>query len=167
MTATITLVEGGGTSVWCLTFQVCSTTPSLLCVRVFMHKSLCCSWLLQCTLWNHLAYPQRTHASCSAVTFDSLWSETAHQFAYYVLKNHPRIPKSRRENPPKRQRLEIDSCYCAVPSAAFAREQKRVNILWCVVPVAQPLLHSQSEIASARSLCTQWRQTLNINMAPY
>lgn len=129
----------GETSTWCRTYQCVQSptaAPSPLCAcapvcvlftGVFVcFAADCCSRAPQ-----HLSgFPGRKHASCSTVTFDSLRSETAHQFAYYVLKNPPSVPKSKGgKNPLKRQCLEIDSCYCAVPSGAFAREQKRVNIL--------------------------------------
>lgn len=104
------------------------------------HPAAVCRGVLQLTVAlspQHLfGVPGRKHASCSTVTFDSLRSETAHQRPYYVLKKDPpSIPKSKGGGvvvvggESKRRCLEIDSCYCAVPSGTFAREQKRVNIL--------------------------------------
>lgn len=75
------------------------------------------------TLQHLFGFPERKHASCFSLTFDSLWAETAHQVAYYVLqKKLFRDSKDQKgkQNPPRRHCLEIDSCYCAVPSGAFA-----------------------------------------------
>ena len=68
-----------------------------MCKILILRVCLCtCLCVLQLTVapapWN---LSGRKHASCSAVTFDSLRSETAHQFAYYVLKNPPSVPKSK------------------------------------------------------------------------
>lgn len=169
MTATIARVEGGETSTWCCTYQCARSLPQL-------HHCLCvCLWGCLCVaadccsravtpLW----FPReetRFVLRCN-IWFITIWNSTSVRLL--CLKKSSQRPKEQGgKNPLKRRCLEIDSCYCAVPSGAFAREQKRVNILWCVVAVAQPLLHSQSEMPGARSLCTRWRETLNISMAPY
>lgn len=176
MTATSARVEGGENLNLVPYISMCkisSTAPSPLvcaracvCARRLRAAADCCTrsvtplwfpseetrFLLRCNIW-----------------FITIWNSTSVRLL--CLKKSSQRPKEqgggKKKNPPKRHCLEIDSCYCAVPSGAFAREQKRVNILWCVVAVAQPLLHSQSEKPGARSLFTRWRETLNISMAPY
>lgn len=173
MTAAKAPVEGGETSALVPHISMCmisSTVPLLVkCVRVYARVCVsaadCCAHTHSVTLLWFPREETRFLLHCN-IWFITIWNSTSVRLL--CLKKSSQRPKEQGgKNPPKRHCLEIDSCYCAVPSGAFAREQKRVNILWCVVAVAQPLLHSQSEIPGARSLCTQWRETLNISMAPY
>lgn len=135
-----------------------------LCAPLTVHMFMCCT-----RSTTPLCFP--AEETCSShhcnIWFITRWNTISVRLL--CLKKSSQPPKEQGgKNLPKRHCLEIDSCYCAVPSGVFAREQRRVNILWCVVAVAQPLFAPPEwKKAGARSLCARWRQTLNISMAPY
>lgn len=150
--------------------KISSSAPSqVVCVCAFICSVWCAAAGCRTHLVTPLWFPREAtrFLLLSNIWFITIWNSTSVRLL--CLKKFSQNPKEQggEKNPPKRHCLEIDSCYCGVPSGAFAMEQKRVNILWCVVAVAQPLLHSQCEIPGARSLCTRWRENLNISMAPY